>query len=628
MMSNRLHKFATRNCQVLFFAGTYFAYLAYVLIIFPGDSGQNEGAGILLAKILGPAMELGFYLFLCRLLFKVWERYGNVTCKILYLLIPLLVAAIYSVQVYSLHVSDNFISILAIENSAESRLIDKASLYPLLAVAATWWLLYAVCCETKQASPAVSNGAGGKQSSIKALAAITAILFMGQIYLFSTQQSYGLIGTSYRQVPISSLSYNYVEYLKSKSSYPSRRSEDIVRSTDKFPLEKKNIYSSALPFSKTDAAPKVKNVIVIFTEGMSAALLGSYGSGHPGITPNIDALAKRSMRVVNYYNHTAATYRGLQGQMISGYPRSGGSGSSSAWESGNRSDVLSKIHYKSVPMILRDMNYRTYFMSPHHDSVALNTLLRSLAFDKVYSYESITQELNPNSAHMTAGSLSDEGLFNALKNLLSTPAFQASKKSFFVGTYNIGTHAFLDVDAADKKYGDGSNPVLNRMHNYDYQLGKFLRYFFASDYANNTILIFTADHSTYPGQYFRKVVSPYYRPYFVGEIPLLIYDPGLELPAVYDAHGRTSVDFAPTLLQLLGIKKDYNSFLGTSLFEPNGLPFGVSALGDQFFATDPEAVYYENQIPPKYQKEFNEQVDLVKKYYSLESENRIFHPVP
>jgi hypothetical protein len=52
----------------------------------------------------------------------------------------------------------------------------------------------------------------------------------------------------------------------------------------------------------------------------------------------------------------------------------------------------------------------------------------------------------------------------------------------------------------------------------------------------------------------------------------------------------------------------------------------VAALGNEFFATDSEAVYYENQIPPKYQKEFNEQTDMIKKYYTLESEDRVFQP--
>jgi arylsulfatase A-like enzyme len=622
MKFSKLSLHLTKNCQVVFFVGTYLAYLTYLLVIY--SDGGGKGAWHIIAKILTPAVELGFYLILSCLLFKLWKRKKFIVYKILYLSIPLLVAILYAVQVYSLHISGNFISVLAIENHAESRLIEKVSLYPLLAAALIWWVLHVICCAKRAGSGDL--GVDEEMLSVKEVVAITAILFFAQIYLFRTQESYGLIGAGYRQVPVASISFNYFEYLKSKRLYPTRKASDVLRSTKKFPLESKDIYESALPFAKVNGTLGPQNVIVIFTEGMSATLLGSYGSGHQGISPNIDALAKKSMRVINYYNHTAATYRGLQGQMVSGYPRAGGSGTSSAWESGDRREVLSKIHYKSVPMILRDMNYRTYFMSPHHDSVALNTLLRSLAFDRVYSYESISRELHPDSNHMTAGSLSDEGLFNALRNLLSSSAFQASKKPFFIGTYNIGTHAFLDVDAADKKYGDGSNPVLNRMHNYDYQLGKFLDYFFASRYAKNTVLIFTADHSTYPDSYFRKVVSPYYRPYFVGEIPLLIYDPARVLPRVYDVRGRTSIDFAPTLLQLLGVKKDYNSFVGTSLFEPNGLAFGVAALGNEFFATDSEAVYYENQIPPKYQKEFNEQTDMIKKYYTLESEDRVFQP--
>src|SRR3546814_1683968 len=50
-----------------------------------------------------------------------------------------------------------------------------------------------------------------------------------------------------------------------------------------------------------------------------------YGSTYPGLTPNLQALAGDTMVVDNYYNHTAATYRGLQGQMTSGFPRYGGS---------------------------------------------------------------------------------------------------------------------------------------------------------------------------------------------------------------------------------------------------------------------------------------------------------------
>ena len=614
------------RCQAIFFLGVYSAYLIYLLGIRDSGDGFKGALAPLLLKIVLPAVELAFYAALCYLLLTAWRARNFVLYKILYLTLPLAVAVIYAVQVYSLHVSGNFISILAIENSAESRLIDKSALYPLLTAMLAWWLLYVACCHYKPKNTAQVNPSRGKSFLLKPVV-VTLALLVGQVLLVSAQDDQGRIGINYLQTPISSLSHNYFEYVKSKRLY-AEESAKASPTGRKFPLEKHDIYKDAFPFERTQDYSKVKNVIVLFTEGTSAALLGCYGGTHPGLTPNIDALAAKSMQVTNYYNHTAATYRGLQGQMVSGYPRVGGSGSSSAWESGDNKNSLSKIHYKSLPMVLRDVNYKTYFMSPHHNTVALNTLLRSLGFDKVYTYESISKELQPAPDHLTAGSLSDKGLFSALEHLLSSDAFLKAKQPFFIGTYNIGTHAFLDVGEGDVKYGDGSNPVLNRFHNYDLQLGKFLEYFFASPYAKNTILIFTADHATYPDSYLRKAVNQYYRPYFVGRIPLLIYDPGHVLPKTFDAAGRTSVDFTPTLLQILGIKKDQNSFVGTSLFEPREIPFGVSALGQEFFATDSEAVYYQNQIPAKYQNEFLKQVEQIKNYYLLESENRIFQPAP
>ena len=614
------------RCQAIFFLGIYSVYLFYLIGIHSSGDDLKDPLTSLLFKIFLPAVELAFYAALCCLLLAVWRIRNSILYKFLYLMLPLAVAIIYAVQVYSLHISGNFISILAIENSAESRLIDKSTLYPVLAAMLAWWLLYVVCCHLKAGNVAQPKSTSRQARFLKPVAT-TIILLLTQVFLVAAQGDQGTIGINYLKTPVSSLSYNYFKYVKTKRLYAAENSS-AAQGKRKFPLEKSDIYKSALPFEQTKEYSQVKNVIVLFTEGASAALLGCYGGTHPGLTPNIDALAAKSMRVTNYYNHTAATYRGLQGQMVSGYPRVGGSGSSSAWESDDNKDTLSKIHYRSLPMVLRDVNYKTYFISPHHDTVALNTLLRSLGFDKVYSFESISKELHPDPDHLTAGSLSDKDLFSALQHLLSSEAFLKSKRPFFLGTYNIGTHAFLDVGENDVKYGDGSNPVLNRFHNYDLQLGKFLDYFFASPYAKNTILIFTADHATYPDPYLRKAVNRYYRPYFVGRIPLLIYDPGHALPKTFDAAGRTSVDFTPTLLHILGIKKDQNSFVGTSLFEPRKVPFGVSALGQEFFATDSEAVYYQNQIPAKYQDEFLKQVEQVKNYYLLESENRIFQPMP
>src|SRR3546814_16774088 len=66
------------------------------------------------------------------------------------------------------------------------------------------------------------------------------------------------------------------------------------------------------------------NVIVLFIEGMSARTLEPYASTYPGLTPNLQALAGDTMVGDTYYNNTAATYRGLQGQLTSGLARAGG----------------------------------------------------------------------------------------------------------------------------------------------------------------------------------------------------------------------------------------------------------------------------------------------------------------
>src|SRR3546814_1742681 len=77
-----------------------------------------------------------------------------------------------------------------------------------------------------------------------------------------------------------------------------------------------------------------------------------YGSTYPGLTPNLQALAGDTMVVDNYYNHTAATYRGLQGQMTSGFPRYGGSEGGKGWMEGNNADGYATRSYSSLSGVL------------------------------------------------------------------------------------------------------------------------------------------------------------------------------------------------------------------------------------------------------------------------------------
>ena len=57
------------------------------------------------------------------------------------------------------------------------------------------------------------------------------------------------------------------------------------------------------------------NVILIFTEGLSQHIIDDPRN----ITPTIKEYQSKSITFNNYYNHTFATYRGIQSQLFSGY---------------------------------------------------------------------------------------------------------------------------------------------------------------------------------------------------------------------------------------------------------------------------------------------------------------------
>ena len=66
------------------------------------------------------------------------------------------------------------------------------------------------------------------------------------------------------------------------------------------------------------------SVILILTEGLSAEVLDVYNDLGRSLTPNIDSLYSKSLVFENYYNHTAATFRAVRGQLYSSHQSQGG----------------------------------------------------------------------------------------------------------------------------------------------------------------------------------------------------------------------------------------------------------------------------------------------------------------
>jgi phosphoglycerol transferase MdoB-like AlkP superfamily enzyme len=307
--------------------------------------------------------------------------------------------------------------------------------------------------------------------------------------------------------------------------------------------------------SEKDSLPqslhsKNQNIVVIFTEGLSSVVMSDK------MTPNLIKLSRQSFNFLNYYNHTAATYRGIRGQLTSGYqflggfnPEHVGIGEVSA------TTVKKRFNGKlvSIPNILATHDYTSYFIASNSRKANLSQMISTLGFDEVYGKEDFKDATNTNTE------LTDKQSYELLWEKINEP----HDKPFFIGVYTVGTH--IGMDSPDEKFGDGNNEYNNKFYNLDHQFGIFFEKFKKSKSSDNTLLVFTADHAAFPTPKFKETFNSE-SDVFVDKIPLMIYKKNA--PTInFNVDGKNSLALAPTLLDILGVKNGGNYFLGCSLFD-------------------------------------------------------------
>src|SRR5690606_28756579 len=181
---------------------------------------------------------------------------------------------------------------------------------------------------------------------------------------------------------------------------------------------------------------------------------------------------------------------------------------------------------------------------------------------------------------------------------------------------------------AGQKCGDCGNTPLSALHEVDAEFGRSYDWFIHSRHADGTLLVLTSDHAHYPEPPYVEVAGEDLAPFFVDRIPLLVHAPWLDLPARYDARGRTSLDFAPTLLQLAGVTEARNSFVGRTIFNPAAdKPLEVAAIGTSLYAIEDGQVKPAAKVSPALSGVVADCRAWVERYYALEQQNRIFPPL-
>ncbi|MEA1879453.1 MAG: LTA synthase family protein [Campylobacterota bacterium] len=575
----------------------------------------------LLAKILF------FSLFILEYILISFVVYGFFKFRFLIYVLLIVYIAIHISQLVTYQISSEFLSMLALDNvefigflfTVENVWIIMRTLFLLLVVS----YIFAKVVDAKE--------------FISSKLWLVSLLFLG----------FGFFALAYAPKSIVEqrdllLKHNYFDHTS-----PIKALVDIFKTEEKVklqftikevkrlnalgyhfnPLNQYHLMKDEMYKGKFKSSIEKPNVIVIFTEGLSARTSSVYSEKYGLLTPNLKRFSQdvSTLRVDNFYNHTAATYRGLYGQLCSLFPYMGGG---NFWFD-NDTLNLHKNSHKCLPHILKNNGYETVYLNMHYkDESANDDMVSHFGFDTIHSGEYLSNKYLGGVNKIKNAYMSDHQSYESLTKYLQEKEGD-DQKPFLLTTYTIETHAFLDIGLDGVPYKDGKNNVLNTIYNMDHAFGKFWDYFKASKFAKNTIILFTSDHAHYNGKEYINVMKEYkeeqYYGIFVDRVPLLVYAPHVALPQTFNAKHATSIDIAPTLLHLMNAKQEKNAFIGHSIFENNRADFGISKFGSTYYMIKENNLIYKSQnVLPEYKDDFALIHRFITHTHELEKQNRLY----
>lgn len=293
-----------------------------------------------------------------------------------------------------------------------------------------------------------------------------------------------------------------------------------------------------------------KNIVFILLESWSYKYIDGLAHRNYNVTPFIDSLIEKSMVWDNYYAAGKRSIIGIQA-VLSSVPAL------------NNHPVLgfglelNKI--SRIGKILNDHQYRTIMMqTSNRRSFNVNSIANVLGFQEYYGKEDvpIIKKYPQEPPHFGWDYDSLQFLLNELNE---TP----ESKPFFAFLFTGSTHEpFADAGKEFHIYPhdqSNENGFLNTLRYSDWSLEQFMKAAEKQPWYNNTIFIFTADHTL------NSLPSENLKEQF--HIPLIVYSPDASLSAKRESQFASQYDLFPTMLDLLGIDTPISTF-GQSLLHP------------------------------------------------------------
>ncbi|MDD2757983.1 MAG: sulfatase-like hydrolase/transferase [Patescibacteria group bacterium] len=319
--------------------------------------------------------------------------------------------------------------------------------------------------------------------------------------------------------------------------------------------QKEKIYQSDKKLLPDKLLAEPPNIIIVFLESFSSRLTEVYNPRLAGLTPGLKAMAEDSSTTIfhHVYNPSTPTVTGLMAELCSFLPPTGH----------NEIEMekhLQNLHLFCLPEALNEAGWRDnfYMTAVDKDYANKDTILASMGVKEFWGTDELAKKI---SGEPLAWGYSDHQMFPVFFDELSKRA-----QPFLMMLSTVDTHPPFDLVKDEIKYEAGKNRLLNTIYTTDNAFKKFWEQFKASEFANNTIVVAIADHAVFPAAYTKDYFpAETGKMNFYDELAFMMYVPGNILPKDVDTYA-SAMDFAPTILQLLGLNGP-NTFEGHSIFD-------------------------------------------------------------
>lgn len=236
-------------------------------------------------------------------------------------------------------------------------------------------------------------------------------------------------------------------------------------------------------YSESDSALRLfttqkPNVILFILESFTADAIEPLG-GIKGLTPNLNRIAKEGILFTNFYSSGDRTDKGVV-SVLSGYPA-------------QPLNSISKFPSKTekLPYLTRAMNdlgYRSSFYYGGDINFAnFRSYLTNCQFRDLVTYDEFDNDEN--------GEPSKWGYHDHIVLNRALHEIDSSRSPFFKVILTLSSHEPFDVPMEPVFKGDNEDSLfLNSIHYTDRSIGTFMDSARKSNWWDNTVILFVADH--------------------------------------------------------------------------------------------------------------------------------------